>query len=1085
MYRQVFLFFTLLVSQFVLYAQDIPKSQQLWPNLEGQIGRPLRYTTEGTDFVITNGKEFFNRPLYGGNTAFRVDAGDLPEFVLYLPGRGGNLRFGIRKGQKAIWLHELMQIKAIYRPGSMVYEIRDPEILGQQGLLQLNAIATYDMEGFVLRLKAVELSESLELFWAYGGVNGQRGIRDGDIGTEKVPISQWFQLQPAFAEGNKYQIEGAAFTLVSKPGVIIGAFPTGSILDLRDAHDWNAIEKLLNEPAKSTDYVTPVLVGKMAIKSGDIHHIGLQYIRVNEIAADHIIDEVSDQKQISANNLASIFEKAGEQRASIAGQLRVHTPDPYLNAAVPALCIAADAVWDESQGAVMHGAIAWRRKLLGWRGPYAMDALGWHDRAQRHLAYWTTRQNTDPVPDKHAPPEEATNLARMRTALHTNGDMANSHYDMNLVYIDALFRYLMWTGDLTFAEEVWPVIERHLAWERRSFRREYGPDKLPLYEAYAAIWASDDLQYHGSGVAYTSAYNYWHNTQAARLAELLGQDGSFYENEAKLIARAMREILWMPEAGMFAEYKDLLGNQLVHTESGLWTFYHILDAELPNSKEALSMTQWIDGHIPHLPVYGPGLPDNETRYVLSTTSWMPYSWSVNNVTMNENIHTALAYWKAGRQEEAFRLTQSSLLASMFMGICPGNIGSMNYLDVYRRESQRDFADGSGVFSRALVEGLFGVRPDLLGRKLIFAPGFPNGWEQASLEHPDIDVIFERNASVDHYTIRTRFPVNVRFTGHLPALYEKALVKINGQNVLSHVDAKAAVPMLNFETPAGNEWEIIVEWMGKVIQTPVYAATWPEYEDTFIPGISGIEWNQPISSDHQIESINLTDFYNDRITNIFEFGKYRSPRSPGVSLSIPAQGLGAWAGHVNAMAEIDDSGIRSLGGQLKLPNGIYFTTPEKESEPNVVFVSQWDNYPNELTIPLNEKAQRIFLLMAGSTNHMQSRIENGVITVHYSDGTETRLSLVNPTNWWPIDQDYFIDDYQFRRPGPLPPRVDMKTGNVRFLEYESFLGKGGTVEGGAATILTLPLEPSKTLKSISIEARANEVIIGLLGVTLIR
>ena len=26
------------------------------------------------------------------------------------------------------------------------------------------------------------------------------------------------------------------------------------------------------------------------------------------------------------------------------------------------------------------------------------------------------------------------------------------------------------------------------------------PQKLPLYEAYAAIWASDDLQYHGGGV---------------------------------------------------------------------------------------------------------------------------------------------------------------------------------------------------------------------------------------------------------------------------------------------------------------------------------------------------------------------------------------------------------------------------------------------------------------------------------------------------------------------------------------------------------------------------------------------------------
>ncbi|MGH8017517.1 MAG: hypothetical protein ACREIA_04390 [Opitutaceae bacterium] len=360
-------------------------------------------------------------------------------------------------------------------------------------------------------------------------------------------------------------------------------------------------------------------------------------------------------------------------------QLRVDTPDPFIDTAVAALNIAADAVWDEPQGAVMHGAIAWRSKLLGWRGPYAMDALGWHERARRHLAYWATRQNLDPIPDKLPPPEEGTNLARSRTALHSNGNLSNSHYDMNLVYIDALFRRLQWTGDLEFAREMWPVIERHLAWERRMFRREFGPEKLPLYEAYAAIWASDDLQYHGGGVSYSSAYNYWHNLMAARLARLLGHDSVTYETESRLIARAMRELLWMKDRGMFAEFKDLLGNQLVHPSAGLWSFYHVLDAGLPTADEALAMTRCVDASIPHLPVRGPGVPDDHEYHVLSSTNWMPYTWSVNNVVMGENIHAALGYWQAGRPEEAFRITKSALLASMFMGICPGNVGSMNYL----------------------------------------------------------------------------------------------------------------------------------------------------------------------------------------------------------------------------------------------------------------------------------------------------------------------------------------------------------------------------------------------------------------------
>ena len=39
--------------------------------------------------------------------------------------------------------------------------------------------------------------------------------------------------------------------------------------------------------------------------------------------------------------------------------------------------------------------------------------------------------------------------------------------------------------------------------------------------------------------------------------------------------------------------------------------------------------------------------------------------------------------------------------------------------------------------------------------------------------------------------------------------------------------------------------------------------------------------------------------------------------------------------------------------------------------------------------------------------------------------------------------------------------------------------------GAATVLTLPLNPTKQLKSLTVHALANEVVIGLMSVTLQR
>ena len=86
-----------------LVAVGVLCAQRPQHNLTSDIARPQRYRPDGQDFVIENGGELFNRLLYAGNTGFRADAGDEPEFSLYLPGHGGNLRFGIKAAGGAKW----------------------------------------------------------------------------------------------------------------------------------------------------------------------------------------------------------------------------------------------------------------------------------------------------------------------------------------------------------------------------------------------------------------------------------------------------------------------------------------------------------------------------------------------------------------------------------------------------------------------------------------------------------------------------------------------------------------------------------------------------------------------------------------------------------------------------------------------------------------------------------------------------------------------------------------------------------------------------------------------------------------------
>ena len=141
----------------------------------------------------------------------------------------------------------------------------------------------------------------------------------------------------------------------------------------------------------------------------------------------------------------------------------------------------------------------------------------------------------------------------------------------------------------------------------------------------------------------------------------------------------------------------------------------------------------------------------------------------------------------------------------------------------------------------------------------------------------------------------------------------------------------------------------------------------------------------------------------------------------------------------------------------------------------------------MTLPLEGKASKAYFLIAGSTYHMQSHILNGRIRVTYTDGTEDVLNLVLPDNLLPLDQDIFIDNWAFTSPQPRPWRVRLINGAVSKY-HAGELGKRMSnspiwIEGGMATLLDLPLNPNKELCSLTLETIANEVVIGLMGVTL--
>jgi len=1041
------------------------------PLMHSMTARPLRYRPITGDFVIRNGAEFFNRPLYAPcsttQTAdFRVDASDVPEFSLYLPGHGGNLKLGFiaagatnASGAASKWAAQADEVVARYRPGRMIYEIRD-SLLGT-GTIRAELITASEGSGIILKVEGSNLPSGTRLAWAFGGVSGKKGRRNGDIGCEVLPVSQFFQVTAEECSGNRFSLLGMNILdgpvdgpvpvygpnvgLESKAAELVLNCPPHSELSVQEFSAWIAA------PAQSKSATfsatQPILTGSVEILGDPIY-----------LTIDRITESPDSERLFSTDELAKAFAARSAQVESLAQTLTLDTPDEYLNTLGPAISVAAETIWDAHAQCVLHGGVAWRTMLAGWRGPYSLDALGNHDRAVLHFRHWLKRQNLTPITTSDpaiGPWDDTPNfhLTRKEKMLHSNGDLSGNHYDMNMVFMDVMMRHLMWTGDLDFAREIWPAFQRHLAWEHRLFRRTYtAPDgkTLPLYEAYAAIWASDNLQYNGGGAAHSSAYNIFAFRFAAALARILGEDPTPYQTEADLINEAMQQFLWLPAQGAFAESKDLMEPQTVYSNPALWTVYHTIDSEVPTPRQAWQMGAERLAALRHVPIHGEGVPPNENLYMLSCSDWLPYMWSLNLLLLAENSHMALALWQAGMADDAFRIFKGTLLDSMFMGLCPGDFHMTSALDAHRQESQRDFGDPIGITSRALVEGLFGIQPNLIANNIRIRPGFPAGWDRASLHHKDFDLAWKREALRDSYEFTSRLAKSVPVTLILPARTTTLPnVLCNGTRAECAFDPTAVgSPQLTITLPVARACKVSVEWHGLApakapaqrtyrvgealvlpqgivlthIDDPQHALTngritSPGFHTVFANmHQSDCVWTLPISFEAKpaapafapipalaaaarTEPLDLTPLLKDQINDIFT-RTYDEPRSQYCSLAFPNNDLGGWANADNR-ATISDAGLRAAGGLLHTPIGVPFRTPAGNA-PNCLFLSYWKQDAPSAKLPLTGRASGIYLLLAGTTLPQCSHMLHGTVSVTYSDGSSAKLPLRNPETWWPIE-----------------------------------------------------------------------------------
>lgn len=777
------------------------------------------YSIESGCFTITNGINRYGRPLYGQYGIFYVYAGDRPEWALSRPGKTGNLLIGIARGNQRKWLVNADHIHAKYCPGFYRHIVRD-RLLGK-AILTLTSLAMTDADGLLVKVSVDGVLNDTEIIWAFGGVREIENCAPVDFDTCGYTHESHFFPKPEDSEGNRVKIAGNTFVLTVP-------FPLGSP---KQATAYQATKKLYHKlyagvtgtdtasrrlaivharvvgndvPIISNTGSTPAILGRFQPSRDNDVYIGLK-----------MMNKTNDR--LESAELPAKFAIAFRHHEKIRNQVVVHTPDEQLNAVVPALAASMDAMWDPPY--IVHGGIHCHTPFLGWRHTYGATTFGWWDRAMSHFrAFARTQHKTTPPGCDQPRMDEKYGLARQaeQSIIHSKGFIWGHSdtpmtYNMQEVFIDMLLRQLLYSGDLRFMREMYPVIKLHLEWEKRCF----DPDGDGLYENFANTHISDAHSYNGAGCAQASAYTYYANKMMARLTEKLGKDGKKYTAEAARIKRAMDRILWMREKGTYAECRDLIGLRRRNESPELPSIYHPVDSEVPDYFQTWQMLEYTRHTFEHVRC------GQDRGYLVWSCNWVPWFWSTKQLMLNETCHLALSAWQAGHTDIAYEYFMGSTLNSMLETRSPGGCIGTSPMDKHHPGLATDFPCGTGMACRALVEGLFGIRPDLLENRVLIRPGFPESWDHADITTPYLQYNYkrERNDAKFHF----RFSRPVTLTLEAPCRFDAVPeVIINGKQVKPHLIPGIKVPYFSVTTAAADTFDCIIRFAGRRIEPPVYS-----------------------------------------------------------------------------------------------------------------------------------------------------------------------------------------------------------------------------------------------------------------------
>jgi hypothetical protein len=227
----------------------------------------------------------------------------------------------------------------------------------------------------------------------------------------------------------------------------------------------------------------------------------------------------------------------------------------------------------------------------------------------------------------------------------------------------------------------------------------------------------------------------------------------------------------------------------------------------------------------------------------------------------------------------------------------------------------------------------------------------------------------------------------------------------------------------------------------------------------------------VSANARWNTIDMQPVFNGDIRTIYQ-QKYLSPRPNTCSLRLATDGYSTWQmvlAKGNKAPAIDLMNVPSLTdgkGHILAGKNVPFLWSNGKN--NIAFTSQWDNWPRQISVPVNQAGEAVWFLLCGTTDPMEVRIANAELRMKYADGVVEKLEVVPPFNFWSLCPFGGID-YDYERDGFALPKVSPITVPL-----------GNNCRG---IVLGWRLRPGVVLESVMLETLSQEVVIGLMGVTM--